>query len=108
MTISSNEDVRWFDVAMDDTFRVRSVQTVSHANRHFEQLFQLHGPTSNDVFQCLAFQKLHSDERAAVFFADVMNRANVWMIQCRSCLRLSLKPCQRLGVFCYSLVLLGT
>ena len=55
MAILSNEDVGWFYVAMNDSLGVRSVQAVSHANRHIQQHLQFHGPTSDDVFQGRAF-----------------------------------------------------
>jgi hypothetical protein len=43
------------------------------------------------VFQGLAFQILHGDEGFAVFFADVVDRANIGMIQCRGSSRFTLE-----------------
>jgi hypothetical protein len=51
------------------------------------------------VLQCIAFQKFHDDERLAVFFADIMNRADIRMMECGSSFRLALKSFQRLRVF---------
>jgi len=82
---------------MDDTFQVRSIQTVGHTNCYLEQRFEFHGPTlRDDVLQRSAFQKFHSDERSAVFFADVMNGADVGVVQCRRRLSFPSKPCQSL------------
>src|SRR5215469_7714879 len=59
------------------------------------------GATGDDVLQDLAFQKLPGDERSAVFLTDVIDRTNIRMVERRSCLRLSLKPRQRLRVLRY-------
>ncbi len=47
--------------------------------------------TLDAVFQCHPVQKLHSDEHLAILFADVMNGANVRVIQCRCGLGFALK-----------------
>src|SRR6516225_9911091 len=81
-----NENVCWFDVSMDDTFQVRSIQTVGHTNCYLEQRFEFRGPTlRDDVLQ-----------RSAVFFADVMNGADVGVVQCGRRLSFPSKPCQSL------------
>src|SRR5215469_17383118 len=96
-----NEDVRWFDVAVDNSLRVCGVQSVRYTNRHFEQGFQFHRAASNCVFQRLTFEKFHCDKRSAVLSADVVYGADVWMVERRCCLRLSLKARQRLWVLRY-------
>ena len=45
------------------------------------------------------FQKLHSDEGVAVLFTDVVDRADIGMIEGRSGLGLPLKAGQRLVIF---------
>ena len=50
------------------------------------------------MFQRCAIQILHGDERFSVLFADVVNRADVGVIQCRCGLRLALESGQRLRV----------
>ena len=50
------------------------------------------------MLQSLAFQKLHGDEGFAILLANVVNGADVWMVQRGSCLRLALKAGQRLGI----------
>lgn len=46
------------------------------------------------MLQCLAFQKFHGDEGLALRLADVVNYADIRMIQGRSGTRLSLKAIQ--------------
>src|SRR6516165_9441392 len=98
MASLGDEDVRWFDVSMDDTFRVRGVQSVDNVNGHIQQPLQFHGATGDDVLQGLAFQILHSDERPAVFFADVINRTNIRMIQSRSSFCFSAETLEGLAI----------
>src|SRR6516225_293037 len=86
------------DVPVNNPLPVCSIQRVGDLDSYLEHLFQFHWPTSDGVFQGFAFQKFHSDESSAVFFADVMNGADVRMVQRRSCLCLSLKPGQRVWV----------
>src|SRR5215467_14372665 len=68
MAISSNEDVRWLDVAVDDSFRVCGVQTVGHTYPHIQQRFEFHRPTRNHMLESLALQKFHGDESLTVLF----------------------------------------
>ena len=53
---------------------------------------------SDPVLKRHAVQKLHGDERLAVLLADVVNRADVGMIQRGSGLRFALKAGERLRV----------
>src|ERR1700722_265972 len=50
------------------------------------------------MLQGHAVQKFHGDEGLAVFVADVVNRADVGMIQCRRSLSLTLKTGQGLRI----------
>jgi hypothetical protein len=49
-------------------------------------------------FSVNPFQKLHSDECLAILLANVVNRADVGMVQCRRSLRLALKAGERLRI----------
>ena len=46
----------------------------------------------------MAVQKFHGDVSSAIFLPNVVNRADVGMIECRSGLRFSLKAAQGLRV----------
>ena len=50
------------------------------------------------MLQGLAVEKLHGDEGLAIFFADVVNGADVGMVQCGSGLGFALKAGERLRV----------
>ena len=81
MTPLGNKDIRWFDFSMDNAFRVRSVKPVGNVNRDIQQFLQFYGPAGNVVLQRLAFQILHCDECFSIFFTDVVNGADVVVIQ---------------------------
>jgi hypothetical protein len=51
------------------------------------------------MFGRLAFQELHCDEVLAADFVDVVNRADIRMVQSRSCTGLPLETLQSLAVF---------
>ena len=46
-----------------------------------------------------AVEKLHDDEGMAILLPNLMNRADIWMIERRGGLRLALEPRQSLSVF---------
>jgi hypothetical protein len=81
MTPLGNKDICWLDISMDNAFRVRGVKPVGNVNRDIQQFLQFHGPAGDVVFQRLAFQILHCDECLSAFFADVVNGADVVVIQ---------------------------
>src|SRR5208282_3803079 len=59
---------------------------------------RVHRTPPNPVLQRHPLQILHRQEHFSVLFPDVVDRANVWMIQCRCGLRFPLKSRQRLPV----------
>src|SRR6202035_2226958 len=49
---------------------------------------------------CLPLEKLHRDESISIVLVDLVNGADVGMVQGRSGLRLPLEAAERLRVFC--------
>src|SRR6266496_2835421 len=76
---------------MNDPFGVRGIQCVGNLDSQVQQCFQFYRPRSYAMLQSYSIQKLHGNERLAVLLADVVNRADVRMIQRRSGLRFALK-----------------
>ena len=56
------------------------------------------GPGGEAVLQRRALQILHGDERSAVLLADVVDRADVWMVERRGGPGFTLKAAQGLGI----------
>ena len=81
MTPFGNKDIRWFDVSMNNAFRVRSVKPVGNVNRDIQQFLQFYGAAGNVMLQRFAFQILHCDKCFSIFFTDVVNGADVVVIQ---------------------------
>jgi len=77
---------------------VGGVESVGNLDTHFQQLFQLERPALDLVSESRAVQILHGDEGLPLLLADVVDRANVGMVQGRSRLGLALEAGQGLGV----------
>ena len=93
-----HQDVRRLDVAMDNAFSVRRVQGVGNLGCQIEQQLNLQWLTQEAMLQRDAIEKLHRDEGAAFFFADVVNRADVGMVQRRCGFRFAPESFQRLTI----------
>ena len=66
---------------MDDPFRVGRVQRIRDLDSQLEKFLGLQRLPPDPVPQRLALQQFHHDERPAIVLADVMNGADVGMVQ---------------------------
>jgi hypothetical protein len=80
---------------MDNPFCVRGVQRVGHLNRQVEPLIRPDRLGRDALAQRLPFQQLHRQERPSLVFADIVNDANVGMVQGRGSPRFALEPLER-------------
>ncbi len=67
------------------------VQRIGNLNRQTDQNVGLERSSGDAVLQRHAVQKLHGDERLPVLLTNVVNRADVWVIQCGCSLGFALK-----------------
>jgi hypothetical protein len=74
-----NEDVGGLDVAMNNPFGVRGIESIGHINRDGQQAFKVHRTASDGVFEGLAFEKFHGDKGQTAFFA-CLGRINASLI----------------------------
>jgi hypothetical protein len=86
-----DEDVCRLDVAVNNSFCMRSVKRVGHLNCKIQQQPHLHGAPIYLAFERLALKKFHRDEISSVTLPDLVNGADVRMVQGRCRPRLSLK-----------------
>src|ERR1035441_6134193 len=93
-----DKDVCGLDVPVDDAFGVSRVQCVRNLDGQRENQLGFQRSASNAVPQRLAVEKLHGDERLSVLLANVVNRANIGVIQCGRGLRFASKASQCLRV----------
>ena len=66
---------------MDYTFGVRGVQCIGHFDGQSQQIAHLHWLSAHAVLQRDAVEIFHGNEAIAVFFTDVVDRADVGMVQ---------------------------
>jgi hypothetical protein len=64
-----------------------------------EQVFQFHWPTRDRVLQSFAYQEFHGDEGSPIFLADVVNGADMCMVQGGGGLRFALEAREGLVIF---------
>src|SRR5438128_7265624 len=87
----SDEEVRGFDVAVNDAFQVSGVKRVSSLNGEGKRFVKRKRLAGDGVLEGLAIQKFHDNEWMAVFFADFINGADVRVIESGGGLRFALK-----------------
>src|SRR5208283_4721248 len=75
------EDVGWFYVAVDDAFCVGRIERVGDLDGKSEQNVGLDGPAADAMLQRGAVKKLHGNEGVALVLADLVNGANVGMVE---------------------------
>ena len=98
MPLGRHKNVGRLDIAVDHALGVRRIQRVGHFDAQRQHRLALHWLGANAMFQRLAVEKLHGDERLLTAFADFVNGANVGMIERRRRTRLAAKPFQCLRV----------
>jgi hypothetical protein len=82
-----HQDVGRLQVAMDDPLLVRGVERVADLDARLDGLIEGHRPGDG-----LAVDELHHEVAAAVVLADVVQRADVRVVERRDRLRLALEP----------------
>src|SRR6266571_97296 len=75
--------------------RIQSIGNFDSERQHHLDVQWFAG---DPVLQCHAVQKLHGNESLTIFLTDVVNRANILMIQSRRRLRLALEAGECLRV----------
>src|SRR3984885_2141543 len=92
------EDVRGLDVTVDDSLGVRRIKAVCDLNCGLQQFRYFDWLCGDAVFKGLTLQQLHRYEWAAFIFSNVVNRADVGVIERRRSPRFTAESLDRLGV----------
>ena len=95
----SDEDVGGLDVAMNDAFRVGGVERVGDLDAEIEEQFQIEGAAVDAMLQGFAIEAFHCDVGVTVGFADIVNRADVGMIERGGSAGFAAEAFERLRVF---------
>jgi len=93
-----NEDVRRLYVPMNDPRRVRRIERVGDLHRQLQQRIDLHGTSRDAVLQHHAVQILHGDEGFPIFLANVVDGADIRVVERRCRFGLAPKSLQRLRI----------
>jgi hypothetical protein len=78
--VGRQEDVRGLEVAVDDPGRVQGLEGAEDAAGERGRLRRRKGPAAQPVGQGLSLQQLHGDEELAVVLADLVDLADVRVI----------------------------
>ena len=78
--------------------RVRGIERVGDLNAERQHSLQFERPPGDAVLQSHPVKKFHGDERLAILLANIVNGADVGMIQRGSRLGLALKTSQGLRI----------
>ena len=81
LTSLGDEDVGRLDIAMNDARTVRGIQGISDLDGQIEQKLHIQRLALNGVLQGLAVQELHSDQGLAIHRVDVVDRADIRMVE---------------------------
>jgi hypothetical protein len=76
-----DEDVGRLDVAVDDARGVSRIQSVEYFHGDGAQRLHIERTIADALLQRRSVQKLHGDEGAPVLLADVVDRADVRVVQ---------------------------
>ena len=93
-----DEDVAGLEIAVDDALGMRRLERVGHADGQVQHDGHREWPPPNRGPQRLAFDQLHRDEMLAVVLADVVDGADVGVIQRRGRARFAPQPFRSLRV----------
>src|SRR5206468_3529494 len=89
--------IRRFEIAVDDARTVRRIERIRDLLAERGDLLDGERLPLDRRLDRLSQQSLHHQEGLAFVHADVVYRANVWMIQRRRRARLTLEAIERVG-----------
>ena len=99
MTTLGDENVRGFNVAVNDAFGMCRIESIGNFDGERENRVRVQRTIADAMLQRHAVQKLHDNEGLTILLINLMDRADVWVIESRSRLRFALEPSQSLTIF---------
>jgi hypothetical protein len=98
VTAFDNEDIGGLDVTVNDAFSMGGIEGVGNLDGDIQQTLQFHRPAGDCIFESLALKTFHGDEGFTIFFADVMDGADVGMVQRRGSFGFAAKAAEGLRI----------
>jgi hypothetical protein len=94
LAVPGDENIGRLDVAVDDAFGMGSVECVGNLDAEFQHEVDGQRFAVDAVFEGLALEIFHGQKRAAIFFADVVDGADVGVVQGRGGTGFAAEPIQ--------------
>jgi hypothetical protein len=94
----AHEDIRGLDVAVHDPLGMRGVERIGHLDADLQQPLHVHRAAADAMFERGAVHEFHGDEGMAGILADLINRADVGVIQGRGGAGLAAETFERNGI----------
>ena len=98
VTLSSEGDVGWLQVTMDDGAIVRSLQRVGDLPRDRQRVTNGKRTGSQTIGDRPSLHELHDEELGGISLFQAIERRDVWMVQTSEYLRLAAEPRDAFGV----------
>ena len=92
------KDIRGLDVAVHDSLRVRGIETVGDLNANLQQLRYFDGLSFDAMLESFALEQFHGDKGTAFELSDVVDSADVGMIERGGSASFAAKSLDGLGV----------
>src|SRR5580704_1085472 len=96
-----DENVSGFDVAMDNALGMCGVEAVGNFDGQGENSLVIQGLAGDEMFQGDAIEVLHGDERLVFVLSDVVNGADIGMVESGGGTSFAPETFQRLRVLGY-------
>src|SRR5580693_8636580 len=98
VTSLGDEDVGRLNVTVNDALPMSCVECVGNFNSDLQDTIQIHWAIANHMLQGCAVKKLHCDEGLAILLVNLVDGADVGMVQSRGGLGFALEPAEGLRV----------
>jgi hypothetical protein len=98
MAAFGDENIPRLDITVDNSFRVGCIKTIRDLNGQVENSCSFHRMAADALLQRRAFETFHHDERSPICLANVINRANVRVIERRGSFRFPFKAFEHLRI----------
>jgi len=99
MATLGDENVGRFDVTMNDALGVSGIESVGDLDGDIEKAVQFEWLAGDEMLQCDSIEEFHDDEGFAVRLSDVIDSANVGVVQGGSGLRFPFEAGERQRIF---------
>jgi hypothetical protein len=93
-------DVRGLEIAMDHSLPVRFIECIGDLDRIFQSFFKWKWTSRQAIGKGFSFEVFHDKEIHAVLVADIVERANMLMIESCDGLRFTFEPLSQFRAGC--------